>query len=121
MYAIRSYYGIAQEDGAPEIKGFAIQGTTHADYASATNTGSTWGHWWNADGDVVNWGTTAMVFAEFDYDEGYFNVGQYPGHLTDEQTVTVIECLKYNEKRVRITSYNVCYTKLLRTGKRYFE
>ena len=30
--------GIAGESGAPEVKGFAIQGTTHADVGSATNT-----------------------------------------------------------------------------------
>jgi len=94
--------GIAEESGAPEIKGFAIEGTTHADNAKASTTNSPWGHWWKADGTVTTWGTDAMIFCEFDTENGVFNVGQYPGHLTDGQTLKVIECLKYNEKRAAV-------------------
>ena len=94
--------GIAGESGAPEVKGFAIQGTTHADVGSATNTNSPWGHWWDANGDVTTWGADAMVFAEFNPEEATFAIGQYPGHLTDGQTLEFIECLKYNEKRAAV-------------------
>lgn len=94
--------GIAGEAGAPEIKGFAIEGSTHADNATATNTNSPWGHWWDADGNVTKWGATAMVFCEFDPETGVFNIGQYPAHLTDGQTIKIIECLKYNEKRAAV-------------------
>ena len=94
--------GIAGEAGAPEIKGFAIEGSTHADIGIATNTNSPWGHWWDADGNVTTWGTTAMIFAEFDTENGVFNIGQYPAHLTDGQTIKIIECLKYNEKRIAV-------------------
>lgn len=94
--------GIAGEAGAPEIKGFAIEGSTHADNGTATNTNSPWGHWWDADGNVTSWGATAMIFAEFDTENGVFNIGQYPAHLTDGQTIKIIECLKYNEKRVAV-------------------
>ena len=44
--------GINQEAGAPDIKGFAIQGSTHADVGSASNTNGTWGHWWDKEGNV---------------------------------------------------------------------
>lgn len=94
--------GIEGESGAPEIKGFAIEGSTHADNGIAANTNSPWGHWWDADGNVTKWGETAMVFAEFNTEEAKFNIGQYPSHLTDGQTVKIIECLKYNEKRVAV-------------------
>ncbi len=94
--------GIAGESGAPEIKGFAIEGSTHADNSTSSTTNSTWGHWWDAEGDVTSWGSTAMIYAEFDYDTGVFYVGQYPGNLTDGQTIEVIECLKYNELRVAV-------------------
>lgn len=94
--------GIEGADGAPEIKGFAIEGSTHADNGTATNTNSPWGHWWDADGNTTKWGESAMVFAEFNTEEGKFNIGQYPSHLTDGQTVKIIECLKYNEKRVAV-------------------
>ncbi|PKQ67275.1 DUF4859 domain-containing protein [Labilibaculum manganireducens] len=94
--------GINGESGAPEIKGFAIEGTTHADAGSITNTNAPWGHWWDANGDLSEWGENAMVFAEFDTETSVFNVGQYPGHLTDGQTIKIIECLKYNEQRVAV-------------------
>lgn len=94
--------GIAGETGALEIKGFAIQGSTHEDIGTATNTNAPWGHWWDTNGDITTWGETAMVFAEFDTETGVFNVGQYPGHLADGQTLKIIECLKYNEKRVAV-------------------
>lgn len=94
--------GIAGESGAPEVKGFAIEGSTHADNGTASTTNSPWGHWWNAESNVTTWGETAMIFAEFDYEAGEFYVGQYPDHLTDGQTLKVYECLKYNEKRVAV-------------------
>lgn len=94
--------GIAGEAGAPEIKGFAIQGSTHEDKGSASNTNAPWGHWWDRRGDLSAWGDSAMVFAEFDTENSLFNVGQYPGHLKDGQTIKIIECLKYNEKRVAV-------------------
>lgn len=94
--------GIALESGAPEIIGFAIEGSTHADNMTASNSNATWGHWFDADGDVVAWGTSAMVCCEFDTEDKFFNVTQYPGHLTDGQTVKVIEGLKYGEKRVAV-------------------
>lgn len=94
--------GINGESGAPEIKGFAIEGTTHSDAGSMTNTNAPWGHWWDADGDLSEWGDNAMVFAEFDTETSVFNIGQYPGHLTDGQIIKIIECLKYNEQRVAV-------------------
>jgi hypothetical protein len=94
--------GINGDNGALEIKGFAIQGSTHDDLGTATNTGSTWGHWWDKNGDVIAWGAGAMVFAEFNPETESFNVGQYPDHLTDGQTIKFIECLKYNGKRAAV-------------------
>jgi hypothetical protein len=94
--------GIAGESGAPEIKGFAIEWTTRADNGTATTTNSTWGHWWAKDGTVTKWGETAFCFAEFDSEKGAFNVGQYPGRLVANDTIRIIEALKYNEKRVAV-------------------
>ncbi len=94
--------GIAGEDDAPEVKGFAINGSTHTDYSSASNTNGAWGHWWDVNGDVVDWGDNAMIYAEFDTDNGVFNIGQYPAHLTDGQSISVIEALKYNDIRVAV-------------------
>lgn len=94
--------GIALEDGAPEIIGFAIEGTTHADNMTASNTNATWGHWFDADGNVIAWGEKAMVGCEFNTEDKFFNVTQYPAHLVDGQSVKVIEGLKYGEKRAAV-------------------
>lgn len=97
--------GIAEDAGAPDIKKFAIDWTTRADYGTGSTTGSIWGHWWDVDGNVTEWGSTtklAMTFAEFDTSNGSFNVGQFPNRLVPNDTIQVIECLKYNEKRVAV-------------------
>ena len=92
-------------DGGADVTGFAIEGSTHADNMTSSNSGAYWGHWWDKDGNVKNWGDEAMVFAEFEYTEGgegIFHVGQYPGHLVADQEVKFIEALKYQDKRVAI-------------------
>ena len=110
---IAELFGISKEDllaslgndetGTPkDVVGFAIEGTTHADNMTMTNTGAAWGHWWDADGNVIGWGDGAMTFAEFDPEEGAFNVGQFPGRLTDGQTIKFIEALKYQDKRAAV-------------------
>jgi hypothetical protein len=99
--------GIAGESGAPEIKGFAIEGSTRADVGSATNTNSPWGHWWDINGDITSWGDDAMVFAEFNPETGVFAVGQYPGHLVENDTITFIEALKYNDLRAAVVIHVV--------------
>lgn len=94
--------GINQETGAPEIKGFAILASNHSDVASASTTNGTWGHWWNTDGDLCNKynDDNSALFCEWGGDD--FTIGQYPGHLTEGQEVTVIEGLKYGDKRVAV-------------------
>ena len=114
MDKIASEFGISKDElgaalngeGGPDVAGFAIEGSTHADNMTSSNSGAYWGHWWDKDGNVKNWGDEAMVFAEFNYDaetgKGIFNVGQYPGHLVADQQVKFIEALKYQDKRVAI-------------------
>jgi len=94
--------GIAGEDGAPDITTFAIEGSTGADIGVSSNTNAPWGHWWDENGDMIDWGDGAMIFAEFDYETGKFHVGQFPGHLEDGQKIAIIEALRYNKIRVAI-------------------
>lgn len=89
-------------ENAPEITGFCIEGTTHADNMTNSNTNSYWGHWWDKDGNTTTWGDNARVFAEYNAEEGYFNVGQMPGKLEVGKTIKFIECLKYQDQRVAI-------------------
>lgn len=90
------------DEGTGDVTPFAIEGTTHADNMGAGTSGTYWGHWWNAEGNVCNWGDAAMVFTEFNGESEAMNIGQYPGHLADGQTIKVIEALKYKDKRAAV-------------------
>jgi len=94
--------GIQGTAGAPAVAGFAIEGSTHADNTNPTTAGSEWGHWWDKNGDVTNWGKTAVVFTEFHPADSIFVIGQYPGSLKTGDKIKVIECLKYGDKRVAV-------------------
>lgn len=99
--------GINQESGAPDIKGFAIAGTTHQDYSSASTTNGKWGHWWNLNGDPVKYEEGNLAFyCEWD-GESAFNVGQNPGAMAVGDSYVAYECLRYGDKRVAIKiTYN---------------
>lgn len=48
------------------------------------------GYWFNATGDVCNWGDDACaVFANYDITNHLFNMGQFPGGTTVDQVYTV--------------------------------
>lgn len=93
--------GINQEDGAPEIKGFAIMGTNHADYSTASTTNGTWGHWWNLKGDPCKYAEGSLAFF-CEWDGEAFTVGQNPGAVKEGESYIAYECLKYGDKRVAI-------------------
>lgn len=106
---IASFFGIdcAQmcadlNEGTGDVVPFAIEGSTHADNMGGSTSGTYWGHWWDADGNVCSWGEGAMLFTEFYGEDRILNIGQYPGHLTAGQTLKVIEALKYGDKRVAV-------------------
>lgn len=92
---------INQEDGAVELTGFAIQGTTHSDYSGLSTTSGTWGHWWNLSSDACTWSDGNLsFFCEWQGD--YFAVGQCPGNVKEGETYTAIEGLKYGDKRAAV-------------------
>lgn len=94
---------INQEDGAPEITGFAIQGSDHSDYGSASTTNGTWGHWWNKKGDACKYAEGNLAFyCEWNSEDNVFLVGQNPGALAEGDSFTFYECLKYGDKRVAL-------------------
>ncbi len=96
--------GINQEAGAPDIVGFAINATTHADVMSSSTTDGPWGHWWTMDGDVGSWGQSDLAFycEWWGDDDNCFWVGQYPGALSEGFSQTVLECLKYGDHRIAV-------------------
>ena len=112
MDQIAQLFGLSKDEvgaalngeGDADVKGFAIEGSTHADNGTSSNTNYFWGHWWDPNGDVMDYKQGPAVFAEFWYEDGVgtFNVGQYPGHLVANQQIKFIEAIKYQDKRVAI-------------------
>lgn len=85
-----------------DVVPFAIEGSTHADNMGGSTSGTYWGHWWDANGNVCNWGDGAMIFTEFYGEDRIMGVGQMPGNLEAGKPIKVIEALKYGDKRVAV-------------------
>ncbi len=60
-----------------------------------TPTANGLGHWFAGNGDVITWGTNAMVYSEFANTNWTFTLGQYPGHCAPGTTYTVKQALVY--------------------------
>lgn len=107
---LAEFLGLSEEDflagidgqTGPTITGYAIEQGTHAIVNTKSNSNSSWGHWWSADGKVMDWGDGPSTFCEFNTETKQFTVGQYPGKLVAGQTYVMIECLKYEDKRVGV-------------------
>lgn len=95
-----------------DIKGFAIQGSTHADYGTASTTNGPWGHWFDLNGDAGTYADysslgTIRFYCEWQ-EGGYFLIGQFPSKCVGGDTFTAIEGLSYQGKRVAVKiTYNI--------------
>lgn len=94
--------GINKEDGAPEITGFAIKNSDHADYSTASTTNGSWGHWWSAKTNDPCQYSEGNLACYCEWNGEYFVVGQNPGALSVGDSCICYECLKYEDKRVAV-------------------
>ena len=109
IHKAAEYWGYTNADAA-KVTFYGIEWTTRQDNMGAATSGSSWGHWWKASGEVTNWGDNSAVYTEFqcEWDEndepiaGYFAVGQMPGYFTEPATVTVLEAVKFQDTRVAL-------------------
>ncbi|MFD2035004.1 DUF4859 domain-containing protein [Belliella marina] len=62
---------------------------------NATNTANGYGHWFDADGNICNWGEDAKVFSEFSESNFTFTIGQYPGHSQPGDTYEISQAFVY--------------------------
>jgi hypothetical protein len=73
---------------------------------NAQTTANGYGHWFGADGNVVNWGPEAKVFSEMDGAALTFAIGQFPKHVVRNDQFTVSQALEYSyatNKKVKAT------------------
>ena len=54
-----------------------------------------YGHWFDAKGNVCNWGADSMLFSEFTVSGFDFTIGQYPGHNKAGDKYTIKQALVY--------------------------
>lgn len=75
-----------------KIKFYAVESDNTL---NATTTANGYGHWFDADGNVIAWGDNAMVFSEYDAVNFVFTLGQYPGHCASGDNYTIKQALVY--------------------------
>lgn len=90
------------DNSTGDVTPFIIESSTHADNMSGSTSGTYWGSWFDVNGDVCSWGSSAYVFAEFNGETHQMSLGQYPGNLTAGQQFTIICALKYKDKRAAV-------------------
>ena len=71
--------------------------------AQSGSTANGYGHWFNASGNVSDWGS-GYVFSEFSGGALSFSLGQYPGRSANGSKYTIRQALRY---RVSATQYAV--------------
>lgn len=81
-----------------QVAFFAINKSTNYDYTGFTANGL--GHWFDGNGDIVNWGESARLFSEFDAETFTFFIGQYPDRLVVGQTYKIIQAVKKGSYRL---------------------
>ncbi|MCC8407822.1 DUF4859 domain-containing protein [Mucilaginibacter sp. UR6-1] len=90
------------------IKFYAIESNGNL---NANTTANGYGHWFDASGNVINWGNGAMIWSEYDEKNFNFTVGQYPGHVKTGDKFTLKQALVYttpNNKTAQATfTFNV--------------
>lgn len=62
---------------------------------NANTTANGYGHWFNANGSVCEWGAEARLFSEFDESNFSFSIGQYPDQCSVGDEYTIRQALVY--------------------------
>lgn len=83
-----------------DITFFAYNYSTKYEYTSPSTT-NYFGHWFDANGDVCNWGDQAYLFLEKqDTFSLNFTLGMYPSRPTVGNTYHIVEAMKYDDYKV---------------------
>ena len=60
------------------------------------STANGYGHWFNNEGGVTDWGNNSYIYSEFDPSTLTFSIGQMPGASSNGQSYTISQALVYN-------------------------
>ena len=81
--------------GTLVFAGVSKNGAMQYNTTTSTSSNTCYGHWFSTAGNVVNYDSSAAIFAEL-YPEKYgCYVGQYPAHLSRGKTYTIRQAIIY--------------------------
>lgn len=84
----------------------AFNGTNSDGTLNPNSTAFPPGHWFDADGNVTEWGATAVLFSEYNASGFVFNIGQYPGQAVQGNTYVIRQSMVYkddNDEETQVT------------------
>lgn len=77
---------------------FAINHDTQA--KNTNSTANAPGHWFDSKGNVVDYGESAMIYSEFQFDKDSAVVGHYPNRVSNGDSYSFQQGFTYNGKTV---------------------
>lgn len=89
-------YASSQSNGT--IMNYAVDSSMGLQSTGNTANGD-FGHWFQADGIVTNWGNNSVAFDEFTKSTKSAFVGQYPGANSNGTTRTIREAFVYKDSK----------------------
>lgn len=69
---------------------------------NSESTASHPGHWFNAQGDICNWGESAKLYSEYSIEDFIFNIGQYPEGSSSGDKYTISQAFIYTNSAGKI-------------------
>lgn len=96
----------------PRFVGISANGNVTTGTTTSTSTNTCYGHWFDVNGNVCNYDSSARVFAEFYPDSYGCYVGQYPGRLARGRTYTTRQAIQYSVDGKRYTATMVVNLKV---------
>ncbi|MBR5084507.1 MAG: DUF4859 domain-containing protein, partial [Prevotella sp.] len=96
----------------PRFVGVSANGQITTGTTTSTSSNTCYGHWFDQNGNVCNYDSSARVYAEFYPDNYGCYVGQYPGRLTRGNTYTVRQAIQYTVEGKQYTATMVVNLKV---------
>ncbi len=64
---------------------------------NSASTANGYGHWFNANGNITNYGSSSYLYSEFQPSSFTFNIGQYPNLCKNGSDYTIAQALRYKQ------------------------
>ncbi len=106
-------YNSSQSNGT--IMNYAVNASDNLQSNEST-AGGDFGYWFNASGDVTNWGNNSVVYIEFTKSSKSVVIGQYPGANSAGTTRTIRDALVYKDANGNTARATIVFNITFKTG-----